>query len=139
MTLKVRWHWKNSINCITLRISLLQKCPYSEFFWFTFSHIWTEYGEIRSIYPYLVKIRENTNRKNYEYGHVSLSTYETTTLRLRKILARVVFTKLERPVAIAELSDLRLISDILMRCLTWYKRSFKKYTSLSKSSDRVAL
>ena len=58
------------------------------------------------------------NRKNYEYGHVSLSTYETTTLRLRKILARVVFTKLERPVAIAELSDLRLISDILMRCLT---------------------
>ena len=25
--------------------SLRKKCPYSELFWFTFSRIWTEYGE----------------------------------------------------------------------------------------------
>ena len=27
------------------------KCPYLEFFWFVFSIIWTEYGEILRISP----------------------------------------------------------------------------------------
>ena len=35
------WGTLNSVYC---RISLREKCPYSEFFWFVFSHIWTEYG-----------------------------------------------------------------------------------------------
>ena len=30
----------------------------------------TEYGEIRSISPYSVRIRENTDQKNSEYGHI---------------------------------------------------------------------
>ena len=33
------------------------------FFWSVFSHIRTEYGEIRSISPYSVGIRENTDQK----------------------------------------------------------------------------
>ena len=43
------------------------KCPYSEFF--LFSRIWTEYGEIRSISHYSVRMRENTDQKNSKYGH----------------------------------------------------------------------
>ena len=34
--------------------TLREKCPYSEFFWSVFSGIWTEYGEIQGISPYLV-------------------------------------------------------------------------------------
>ena len=33
------------------------------FFWSVFSRIRTEYGEIRSIFPYSVRIRENTDQK----------------------------------------------------------------------------
>ena len=29
----------------------------------------TEYGEIQSISPYSVRMRENTNQKNSEFGH----------------------------------------------------------------------
>ena len=34
------------------------------FFWSAFSRIWTEYGELRSISLYSVRMRENTDRKN---------------------------------------------------------------------------
>ena len=43
--------------------------PYYEFFWSTFSGIWTEYGYLRSKPLYSVRIRENTGQKNSEYGH----------------------------------------------------------------------
>ena len=33
------------------------------FFWLVFSPIKTEYGEIRSIYPYSVRMWENTDQK----------------------------------------------------------------------------
>ena len=45
------------------------KSPYSEFFWSVFSRIRTEYGEILRIFPYSVWIRENTDQKNFDYGH----------------------------------------------------------------------
>ena len=51
--------------------SLREKCPYSKFFWSVFSRIQTEYGE--RICPYSVRMRENTDRKNSECGHFSLS------------------------------------------------------------------
>ena len=35
-----------------------------------FSHIRTEYWE-RSIFPYSVRMRENADQKNSEYGHLS--------------------------------------------------------------------
>ena len=34
-----------------------------------FSRIWTEYGEIRSISPYSVRMRENADQNNSEYSH----------------------------------------------------------------------
>ena len=56
-----------------MKDTLREKCPYSEFFWSIFSHIWTEYGEILRISPYSVRMRENTDQKNSEYGHFSRS------------------------------------------------------------------
>ena len=41
--------------------TLRKKCLYSELFWSVFSHIRTEYGEIRML--------ETTDQKNSEYGH----------------------------------------------------------------------
>ena len=49
--------------------TLPEKCPYSELFWSAFSRIWTEYGEIRSVFPYSGRMRENANQSNSEYGH----------------------------------------------------------------------
>ena len=48
-------------------------CPYSESFWSIFSRIRTEYGEILCISPYSVRMQENTDQKNSEYGHFSRS------------------------------------------------------------------
>ena len=49
---------------------LREKCPYSELFWSAFSRIWTDYGEILRISPYLVRMRENADQNNCEYGHI---------------------------------------------------------------------
>ena len=45
-----------------------EKCPYSELFWSVLSRIWTEYREIRSIFPYSVQMQENTDQNNSKYG-----------------------------------------------------------------------
>ena len=45
------------------------KCPYSELFCATFPRIRTEYGEILRISPYSVRMRENADQNNFEYGH----------------------------------------------------------------------
>ena len=42
-------------------------------FWSTFSHIRTEYGEMRSISPYSVQVGENIDQNNSEHGHFSRS------------------------------------------------------------------
>ena len=42
-------------------------------FWSIFSSIWTEYGQIRSTSPYSVRMPENADQKNSEYGHFSRS------------------------------------------------------------------
>ena len=57
-----------NVNWVIIYQSLSEKCPYSEFSWFLFSRIRTEYGEIRSICPSTIRMRENTDQKNSEYG-----------------------------------------------------------------------
>ena len=52
-----------------------KKCPYSGIFWSVFSRTWDEYGEIRSISPYAVRMQENTDHKKSEYGHFLWSVY----------------------------------------------------------------
>ena len=48
-------------------LPLCKKCPYSELFWSAFSYIRTEYGEIRSIFPYSVRVRKNTDQNKSVY------------------------------------------------------------------------
>ena len=55
--------------------SLRKKCPYSELFWSAFSRIRTEYREILRISPYSVRMRENTDQNNFEYGHFLRSDF----------------------------------------------------------------
>ena len=43
-------------------ITLRKKCPCWELFWSLFSRMWTEYGEIRNIFLYSVRIRENADQ-----------------------------------------------------------------------------
>ena len=63
-----------SISGFQGRVALDGKCPYLELFWTSFSCIWTEHGEIRSIPPpYLVQMRKNADQNNSEYGHFSRS------------------------------------------------------------------
>ena len=58
--------------------SLREKCPYSELFWSFFSCIWTEYGKIVRISPYSVRMRENMDQNNSEYGHLLRSACQTS-------------------------------------------------------------
>ena len=37
------------------------------------------------ISPHLVEMRENTDQKNYEYGHFSRSVYRVATLKISEI------------------------------------------------------
>ena len=53
-----------------LRLALRENCPYLELFWSAFSHIRTEYGEILRISPESVRMRENEDQNNSEYGHL---------------------------------------------------------------------
>ena len=53
----------------TVTFALREECPYSELFWSVFSHIWNEYREILRISPYSVRMRENADQNNSEYGH----------------------------------------------------------------------
>ena len=74
--------WKQIPTQIFLEISinfqnypLCKKCPNSELFWSAFSRIRTEYGEIRIISPYSVRMRENAVLNNSEYRHFFRSDY----------------------------------------------------------------
>ena len=51
--------------------TLRKKCPYSELLCSVFSRIRTEYGEIQSISPYSVQMREKADQNNSEYEHFS--------------------------------------------------------------------
>ena len=52
-------------------VTLCKKCPYSGLFWFAFSHIQTEYGEILRISPYSVRMCKNVDQNNSKYGNFS--------------------------------------------------------------------
>ena len=54
--------------------SLRKMCKYSEFLWYVFSRIWTEYRDLLWRSPYSVRMRENTDQKNSKYGHFYVVT-----------------------------------------------------------------
>ena len=47
----------------TKREHCVKSVQMRSFFWSVFSHIWTEYAEVRSISPYSVRMRENMDQK----------------------------------------------------------------------------
>ena len=51
------------------QLPLREKCPYSELFRSAFSRIRTGCGEILRISPYSIRLRENADQNNSEYGH----------------------------------------------------------------------
>ena len=51
-----------------MQVTLSKKSPYSELFWSAFSRIRIEYGEILRISPYSVRMQENVDQNNSEYG-----------------------------------------------------------------------
>ena len=61
---------------IFLQIALREKCLYSDSFCSVFSRIRAGYRILRSISPYSVWLRENTDQKNSEYGHCLRSVYQ---------------------------------------------------------------
>ena len=77
--------WRNHCSLfLTYEAPLLKQCLYEELFWSPFSHIWTEYGEIRSISPYSVRMRENGDQDNSSYEHFLSSALQK---RIKKGLA----------------------------------------------------
>ena len=71
---------------------LREKCLYLGFFWSVFFRIRTGYGEIRSISPYSVRMRENRDQENSEYGHFSSSAVDVCIVHGTDIL--ISFKKL---------------------------------------------
>ena len=72
-------HLKYLLQLATL--TLREKCPYLELFCFVFTRIRTEYGQIQSISLYSVRMRENVDQTNSEYGHFSRSVIITISVR----------------------------------------------------------
>ena len=69
-----KWSRIDPISHKHLAYSTLRKtCPDSELFWSIFSRIRSEYGVIRIIPPYSVRMRENAHQNNSEYAHFSSS------------------------------------------------------------------
>ena len=66
---------------LLLRTSLRKNYPYSEFCWSAFSRIRTEYGDLQSKSPYLVRMWKNVDQKSSEYGHSLGRTYRKKGLR----------------------------------------------------------
>ena len=62
-----------SISRWTLVTHCVKSVRIRSYFWSVFSRIQAEYGEIRSISRYSVRMRENTDQKNSEYGRFSRS------------------------------------------------------------------
>ena len=79
--------------------SLGEKCPYSQISWSVFSRIRTEYGEIRRIFPYLVRTPENTGQKNFEYGHFSRNAFDDFIYKYRRPSYLSDFLKLKSTIS----------------------------------------
>ena len=85
------WNFpENTVFIIVYKISwsLCEKCPFLELFWSIFSRIRTEYEKILRISSYSVRMWENTNQNNSEYGQIlrsglyNFSTFSTTQKKL---------------------------------------------------------
>ena len=88
-------------DLISYQCTLRGKSSYSKFFWFVFSCIWTEYG--RSIFPYSIQMRENTEQKNSEQRHFSRSG-----LSLKNFSRQAIFVHYQQLSLSSELAFVKL-------------------------------
>ena len=75
-----------------------EKCLYSKLFWSIFSRIRTEYEEILRLSPYSVRMRENMDQNNFEYGQFLRSEgvlESTCSLRASGIILQDVFQRFQ--------------------------------------------
>ena len=87
--------------------SLLRKnCPNTEFFWFVFFRIWTEYGDLRS--------------KNSVFGHCSRSGCDSENLSL--FLQNTI---IEKSLLEKEISN--MLIDFNMTCLSYHDNAETKH------------
>ena len=77
-----------SCSQINKLIVFVTACLYPEYFWSSFSRIWTEYGEIIHIPLYSAQVRGNTDQKTSEYVHFPCSawTLPTSSLSGKKVI-----------------------------------------------------
>ena len=71
----------NIQECVVF-MTLREKCPFSEFLWSIIFRIRTEYGEIRSMFPYSVRMPESKDKNNSKYE----DTFHAVWLRSNGIL-----------------------------------------------------
>ena len=77
-------NWGNlNVQQSMLRVSLRKKCPYWDLFWFAFSRIWTEYGEIFRISPYSVRMRDSADQNMDSFHTVYATKLVLTIVRNR--------------------------------------------------------
>ena len=67
-------------------VTLRENCSYLELFLSVFSRIRTECGEIRRVSPYSVRMQENANENNSEYGHFLRSVIVIEQQRTRELV-----------------------------------------------------
>ena len=79
----VELHHQSLCVCIALR----KNCLYSEFLWSVFSRIRTEYRDLQTNSPYLVRIQENMDHKTSEYEHFSHNALHEQTCFIAFLLA----------------------------------------------------
>ena len=66
---------------------LREKCPDTELFWFEFSRIRTEYGDILRISTYSVRMRENKDQKKLRiWTHFTQCSFVLHSLFKLKVL-----------------------------------------------------
>ena len=89
---------------VVFMITLREKCPYSELFWFVFSRI-------RSISQYSVPMRENTDQNNSEYRHF-----------LRSVMIMTMFLKEGK--FLSENINNQIFTNFVTTTKTLYNKSF---------------
>ena len=89
---KIQSSVKQPYDLKQLLIRYLLDVKNKALFWSVFSRIWTGYGEIRSISPYSVRMRENTDQNNSEYGHSLRSVNEDSHRCVQNLLKYLTWT-----------------------------------------------
>ena len=72
----------------------VKKCPYLELFWSVVSRIWTEYGEKFCISLYSVRMQENADQNNSEWGDFLCGAFRKKFITWAKCVTLTILTKI---------------------------------------------